>query len=70
MRLKLSAEQYRSAVDILGNTAVAWFTIGVIAPLFTHPVDQIQLIASVAIGLLASLAFATSAIIIAGRKKK
>ena len=35
--MKLSIAQKNVAAEILGNTAVAWFSIGVISPLLLGP---------------------------------
>lgn len=32
--VKLSSEQYKTVSEILGNISVAWFTAGIVSPLF------------------------------------
>lgn len=34
---KLSSGQLKAASEITGNIGVAWFSVGTISPLFTHP---------------------------------
>ena len=54
--MKLSDEQLNRASEILGNIAVAWFSAGVISPLFVRT-QNIDLYFAFAISIILSILF-------------
>jgi hypothetical protein len=54
---KLSIAQSKSLSNILGNIAVAWFTVGVITPLFTTFIRKSSFISNVLISLILTTCF-------------
>ncbi|MCJ7740951.1 hypothetical protein MUP32_06615 [Candidatus Microgenomates bacterium] len=66
---KLSVEQRKSLADILGNIASAWFTIGVISPIFIKPESIVKLLIFIFAGLLMTAVFTSvSLIVVKGEK--
>ena len=54
--MKLSDEQLNRASEILGNIAVAWFSAGVISPLFVQA-QNIDLYIAFVISIILSILF-------------
>lgn len=48
--MKLNTEQLKRVSEILGNIAVAWFTMGVISPLFAKPKGPVEVISPLVAG--------------------
>ena len=57
MSKALSIGQRKAAAEIIGNIAVAWFSVGVISPLLIKPEKLIKAIFLAAISLLATFLF-------------
>lgn len=59
--MTLTLSQVNRASEIFGNLSVAWFSVGVIAPLFTQPQQAVILGFSSGVSLVMSgLSFALS----------
>lgn len=67
--LKLSEKQNETIAQMLGNGAVAWFTIGVITPLL-GPSELVEKITLMFGGLLMSIFFGAMAIAFSGKINK
>jgi len=67
--LLLSAKQKQLLAEILGNMAVAWFTVGVISPLFLINPNPDRIAISVSAGILLTVAFILASLSLIGRKK-
>jgi len=65
----LSAKQKQLLAEILGNMAVAWFTVGVISPLFLANPNPDRVAVSVSAGILLTVAFILASLSLIGRKK-
>jgi len=52
---EMNTEQLKRISEILGNIAAAWFTIGVISPLFTKPKGPIEIISPLVAGFSMAL---------------
>jgi hypothetical protein len=59
---KLSSGQLRAGSEIAGNIAVAWFSAGVISPLFIRPKDIPELSVLLGIGLVMAGLFTGSSL--------
>lgn len=55
--MKLSKDQRRRISEILGNISVAWFTTGVIVPLFIQRTNLLEIILPAVGGVVAALFF-------------
>ncbi|MDI6731553.1 MAG: hypothetical protein QME05_03090 [Candidatus Margulisbacteria bacterium] len=49
---KLNPSQLKAFSEFMNMIAAAWFTSGVIAPLFAHPNSFIELLSYIVVGLL------------------
>lgn len=49
-KTKLSKKQIDRMSEILGNAGIAWFTIGVVSPLFAHPFVSIDFLTGIVVG--------------------
>ena len=67
--MKLSGGQKKVAAEILGNTAVAWFSIGFISPLLLGPSNIIAPTLSLSSGFVLSGLFVTFALILVRKVK-
>ncbi len=67
-RAVLSPKQRQLLAEILGNIAVAWFTVGVISPLFLANVNPDRIAISVSAGILLTVAFILASLSIIGKK--
>jgi hypothetical protein len=68
--VKLNRGQLRIAAEVFGNISVAWFSIGVIAPLFLTAVRLGEKIVTMAVGLSMAVMFAIFAMIVVGGEEK
>lgn len=57
MEGELSIGQRKALSDFLSTVAAAWFTAGVISPLFTHPEDSLEAALLVVLSLAVTAAF-------------
>jgi hypothetical protein len=57
-RLKLSKGQVIRESEILGNVSVAWFTAGIISPIFVHSQNAFDFFIPVSLSLAMTVAFA------------
>jgi len=57
---KLSIGQSKAASEILGNIAVAWFTVGVISPIFIRPRSFFDFISNLMLGLIMTIFFSAT----------
>lgn len=55
---RLSRGQLERASEILGNLAVAWFSAGIISPLFIYPKDILVFILNFGVSLIMATFFA------------
>lgn len=69
-KLNLSNKQRDRLSEILGNIAVAWFTAGVVSPLFIHPNSVIDFLQSLGISLIMTIAFLVGSLWLIIRVKK
>jgi hypothetical protein len=56
---ELNTEQLRRASEILGNMAVAWFTVGVITPMLVGPENAVVFVRPFMLSLLMTGLFST-----------
>lgn len=65
--MKLSPPQYKSISEILGNIAVAWFTAGIVSPLFIDKNELNFLVLYLILGLSMFSLFSIFSVIYAGK---
>lgn len=68
-KTNFSQGQLNRASEILGNLSVAWFTVGVISPLFIRPKEIIDLLTNLVVGLTMAGIFAFWSIYLARKAK-
>ena len=61
---KLSSGQLKAASEITGNIAVAWFSAGVISPLFIRPGKLLEFFLFLLIGLAMAALFVGSSLLL------
>lgn len=66
---RLSKDQLKITAEILGSTSVAWFSIGVISPIFLKTIELQDQIETMIFGLAMATFFAIIAVMLAGRKQ-
>lgn len=54
---KLSGGQLERASEVAGNIATAWFSAGVISPLFTHPRSSWDIVFRLTVSLIMASGF-------------
>ena len=54
----LNFEQLKRTSEILGNMAVAWFTVGVVSPLFAGPKEPVEIVSPLVVGFSMTVFFA------------
>lgn len=54
---KLSIGQLKAVSEISGNIAVAWFTAGVISPMFVRPKNPVDFLSNLMLGLTMTVLF-------------
>ena len=59
MTMRFSKDQYKAVSEIFGNISSAWFTAGVISPLFVKPETGLKLAVFLVGGVLLSVVFAS-----------
>jgi len=64
---KLSIGQRKIAAEIIGNLAVAWFSAGVISPIFTKPKTILDSLPSLSLSLIMSLLFSFGSLLLVKR---
>lgn len=62
---RLSSGQLKAASEITGNIAVAWFSAGVISPLFIRPREIVEFLIFLLIGLTMASLFASGSLYLA-----
>lgn len=67
---KLNSRQLDRTSEILGNVSVAWFTVGVISPVFIKPKSIIDLVFFIFLGIVVGGFFFLISILLAGEIKR
>lgn len=67
--LFLSSSQKQLLAEIFGNISVAWFTAGIISPLFLDKFFPVKLLFSVGIGILFAVGFMLLALLLVESKE-
>lgn len=62
--LVLSSNQKQLLAEVFGNIAVAWFTAGVISPVFLENIFPTKLLFSVGLGILFAAGFILTALLL------
>lgn len=70
LMIKFSKNQNQTIAQIFGNISAAWFSIGVISPIFLKTIELQGQIGTMIFGLAMATFFAIIAVMIAGRKKQ
>ncbi|MFZ5366588.1 MAG: hypothetical protein ACOZBZ_04940 [Patescibacteria group bacterium] len=66
---RFSSGQLKAASEITGNIAVAWFSAGAISPLFAHPQNILDFLASFVVSLAMAGAFSIVSLSLVKRVK-
>lgn len=55
--MKLNKDQKKQLAEIFGNMSVAWFSLGVISPIFIKPKTLSEFFTNLGLGLIFSFVF-------------
>ena len=67
---KFSSRQLNRASEIIGNISVAWFSGGIIAPIFSRSLKLIEFITFIVVSLIVSGIFFSISLEIIKKKNK
>ncbi|KKP48258.1 MAG: hypothetical protein UR39_C0001G0053 [Candidatus Woesebacteria bacterium GW2011_GWA1_33_30] len=68
--MELTADQYKTVSEILGNISVAWFTAGIVSPFFFENTDLTNLVLYLILGISMFIFFGIYSIYYAGKIRK